>query len=83
MIFSDTVGPDELFGNGIFRESAKVFQERTLLEVDIHAVSKAVMFLADEGVLVHAEGEFWVAAAELEALERGQSNLLGEAERAE
>ena len=61
------MGPDELLGDGAFRNVAQVFKERSLLEVNIHAVSVTVMLFADEFVLLDEEGVFRFSTTALEA----------------
>ena len=80
MVSSDAVCPDKFLGNGTFRHITKLFQERSLLEVNVHAVSEAVMALADQLVGLHFEWESDCAAAALEALHGHQAHLLSEAQ---
>ncbi len=54
-LISDSMSPEELFGDGSLRDVTKVTQKGTLLEVNVHAVAEAVMRLADESILVHSE----------------------------
>ena len=79
----DTVGPDELLGDGTFGDLAQVCQIGTILEVHVHAVTEAVMGLSTERVLVHAERVFGLSSAGLEALQRHESDFLSESKRAE
>ena len=65
---SDSVRPDELLGDGAVWDFAQLGKEWTLLEVDVHAVSEAVVALANKCVLVNAERELGLASAALEAL---------------
>ena len=77
---SDAMRPEELLGDGAFRDVTQVFQEWALLQVNIHAVSKAVMLLANEHVLIDTERIFEFSAASLEALQCSQTHLLCETE---
>ena len=81
--FSDAVGPEELLGDGAVGDVAEVFQERALLQVDIHTVAEARMTLAEEHVLLDAERVFDGAAALFEARQRRVANLLRESQRTE
>ena len=76
---ADAVRPDELFGNGSFRDGTHVFQERSRLKVNIHAVSVAVMTFADKSILLDEEGELGSTATGFKAGDSVEPNLLGEA----
>ena len=75
---SNTVTPDELLGDCIFRHVTQFSQEWSLLEVDIHAVSKTYFILSNEALWLDSE---WVAdptTTLLQAGERDLTCLLGE-----
>ena len=74
------MGPNKFLGNRTFGHIAKLFQERSLLKVNVHAVAEAVMVLAKKFVRVHPEGESDCAATALEARQRHEANLLSEAQ---
>ena len=75
--------PQELLRDGALRDRTQVFQEGSLLKVNIHAVTEAVMTFALKSVLVQAEGVLGCATALLEAREGHKAHLLGETERTE
>ncbi len=77
------MSPNELFGDGTFWDITKVFQEWSILKVNIHAVTERVMCFANEGVLVHSEWVFGFATDALKALECHESHMLGESEGSE
>ena len=77
------MGPDELLWDGSLWDVAHVFEERSLLELDVHAVSKAVVCLARKGILIDSEGVPNLTTAALVALEGHKADLLSESQRAE
>ena len=53
---SDAVGPEKLLRDSTFGDLAQVFEEGAFLQVNVHAVAKAVVCLAHKAVLVDSEG---------------------------
>lgn len=47
IVISNTMAPNELFGDSILGHFAQFSQEWSLFEVDIHAVSKTYFILAN------------------------------------
>ena len=64
---SDAVGPDKLLGDDVFGHFTKFAEEGALFEGNVDAVAVADVILADEALLVDAEGELDSAVACLEA----------------
>lgn len=61
------MSPNKLLGDRVLWYCAQLIEEGSLLELDIHAARKANISLANEGGLVHTEGELRLATTVLEA----------------
>ena len=72
------MGPEELLRDGAFWDVSQVFEEGTLLKVNIHAVTEAVVSLAKELILLNLEWVLDRAAALFVACHRHEPHLLGE-----
>ena len=70
------MGPDEFLRDGTFGNFTEILEVWSLLEVYVEAVSEAVMLFANESILVNSEWEFWLSTTGLEALKRGETDLL-------
>ena len=77
------MGPDELLSDSAFGDLAQVAEVGTVLKVHVQAVTEAMVALAYECVLVHAERELRLATTRLKALDGHESDLLGESEGTE
>ena len=73
------MSPHKLLRDGSFGNLTELVEERSLLEINVHAVSKAMVCLADELILVNDEWVAHFASALLKARNRSLSNLLREA----
>ena len=78
LYFSDSMGPEELLRDGAFWDVSQVFEEGTLLKVNIHAVTEAVVSLAKELILLNLEWVLDRATALFETGHTHEPHLLGE-----
>ena len=53
----DAMSPDKLLRNGTLGDISKVFEEGSALEVNIKAITEAVMLFSNKSILVNTEGE--------------------------
>lgn len=61
------MGPNEFLRDHILWYRAQLIEERTRLELNVHATCKANISLTDQSALVDTEGELWLATAVFEA----------------
>ena len=78
LYFSDSMRPEELLRDWAFWDVTQVFEEGTLLKVNIHAVTEAVVSLAKELILLNLEWVLDRAAALFVTGHTHEPHLLGE-----
>ena len=67
LLGSQTVRPDELLGDGVLGQITELFEEGTLLHVNVEAVAEAHLLLTDEHGGLDSERILDLGAAPLEA----------------